>query len=124
MRKLLIRGGVQLASSAVAILLADILLPKMSLNIGGFITAVVIFTLAQSVVERLVANIATKHVPTFAGLASVVSTWLALIMATIPFGGIRIGGFFTWIIAALIIWAVTASCALLVPKYVLKSEAR
>ncbi|MHA7177869.1 phage holin family protein [Arthrobacter sp. Sr24] len=121
MKNLMIRVGVQLGSSAVAIILAALILPRFSLHIWGLLSAVVIFTIAQALLEGFVAKLATKYTPALAGLASLVSTWLALIIASMSFGGIRIHGFFTWIMAALLIWAITGLCAILVPKYVLKS---
>ncbi|SEE93443.1 4 TMS phage holin, superfamily IV [Arthrobacter alpinus] len=121
MKKLLIGVGVQLGSSAVAIIVAALLLPRFSLGIGGFLTAVVIFTIAQSLLAGAVARLASKHVPAFAGLASLVSTLLALIIANLPFGGIRIHGFVTWLLAALIVWVITGLCATLAPKYLLKN---
>ncbi|MBP2412666.1 hypothetical protein JOF48_001465 [Arthrobacter stackebrandtii] len=122
MKQLLIQIGFQLGSSAVALILAAMLLSRFSLGIGGFITAVVMFTIAQSVLVGLVAKLATKHLPAMAGAASLVSTWLALIIANLPFGGIRIYGFWTWIWATLIVWGVTALCAVLVPKYLAKAS--
>lgn len=122
MKKLMIGIGIQLGSSAVAIILAALFLGnRFNLNFGGFITAVVVFTIAQSLLEGFVAKLAAKFAPALAGIASLVSTWLALIIASMPFGGIRIHGFFTWILAAVIIWAVTALCTILVPKYLLKA---
>lgn len=123
MKKLMIGIGVQLGSSAAAILVAALVLSRFSLGLGGFITAVVIFTIAQSVLVGLVAKMATKYTPALVGLSSLVSTWLALVIATIPFGGIRIYGFSTWIWATLIIWGVTALCSVAIPKYILKERA-
>lgn len=122
MKQLVIQIGIQLGSSAVAIILAAMLLSRFSLGIGGFITAVVVFTIAQSLLVGLVAKLATKYTPALAGAASLVSTWLALVIANLPFGGIRIHGFWTWIWATLIVWAVTALCAVVVPKYLLKDS--
>lgn len=124
MKNLLISIGIQLGSSAAAIIVAAIMLRGFSLNVGGFVTAVVVFTIAQSLLVGMVAKLAVKHAPALAGVTSLVSTWLALIIANLPFGGIRIHGFLTWIWAALIIWGVTALCAVLVPKFVLKQAAR
>lgn len=124
MQNLMISIGVQLGSSAVAIVLAALLLRRFSLGIGGFITAVVIFTIAQSVLVGLVSKLATKYTPAFVWATSLVSTWLALVIATVPFGGIRIHGFMTWVWASVIIWAITALCAVAIPKYLLKKNTR
>lgn len=120
MKKLVMGIAVQLGSSAVAIILAALLLHHFRLGLGGFITAVVIFTIAQSLLAGLVSKLATKYTPALAGAASLVSTWLALVIASLPFGGIRIHGFMTWIWAALIVWGITGLCAVLVPKYLIK----
>ncbi|MFC8304728.1 hypothetical protein ACFUCV_13705 [Specibacter sp. NPDC057265] len=124
MKKLLMRVGVQLGSSAVAILLADILLSRFSLHIGGFLTAIVVFTAAQLLLERFVAKWAGRHVPALAGLASLVSTWLALVVAAVPVGGIRVDGFLTWIYGTVIIWAIAGLCEFLMRKYSLKGSLR
>lgn len=124
MKKLMINIGIQLGGSAVAILLAALILRRFSLGLGGFITAVVIFTIAQSVLVGVVAKLATKYTPALVWAASLVSTWLALVISNIPLGGIRIHGFMTWIWATLIVWAVTALCAVVIPKYVLKDGTR
>ncbi|MHA7306921.1 hypothetical protein ACX80E_17080 [Arthrobacter sp. TMN-49] len=122
MKKLLIGIGVQLGSSAVAIVLAALFLPGLHLRFSGFLTAVIVFTVAQSLLVGLVAKLATKYTPALAGAASLISTFLALVIADFGFGGININGFVTWIFATLIVWAVTALCAVLVPKYILKES--
>ncbi len=124
MKKLLIGIGIQLGSSAVAIIIAAMLLPRFSLGLGGFLTAIVIFTITQSLLTGFVAKLASTHAPALAGFASLASTLLALIIANLPFGGIRIHGFLTWLLAALIVWAVTGLCAMLAPKYLLKVAGR
>ncbi len=123
MRKLLIGIGVQLGSSAVAIILAALILPRFTLGFGGFITAIIVFTIAQSLLEGVVRQLANKYTPAWAGAASLVSTWFALVLANLPFGGIRIHGFLTWIFAAVLVWAITGLCAVVVAKYVTKASA-
>lgn len=117
MRKLLIGVGLQFGSSAVAIVLAALILPRFSVGVGGFFTAIVVFTIAQSILEWVIAKLAHVYTPILAWAASLASTWLALLIANVPSGGIRINGFTTWIFAALIIWALTGLCLVLVHKY-------
>lgn len=124
MKKLLVNVGIRLGSSAVALILAALILPRFTLGVGGLLTAVVVFTVAQSLLVGLVARLATKYVPTLAGAASLVPTWLALVLASMAFGGIRIHGFFTWILAALVIWAVTGICAVVAPRLIEKSSSQ
>ncbi|MDO5753716.1 phage holin family protein [Arthrobacter sp.] len=120
MGKILISVGGQLASSAVALILAALILPRFSLGFGGFITAVIVFTIAQLLLEGFVRKLANKHTPALAGAASLVSTWLALVIANLPSGGIRIHGLLTWIVAAVLVWAITGLCAAASTKYVTK----
>lgn len=124
MKKLLIGIGVQLGSSAVAIIVAALILPGFRLQFSGFLTAVIIFTIAQSLLEGVVSRLGNKFAPALIGLASLVSTFLALIVANLFAGGTSIRGFFTWILATVIVWGVTALCAIVVPKYVLKEKAQ
>lgn len=122
MKKLLIGIGVQLGSSAVAIIVAALILPGFQLRFSGFLTAVIVFTIAQSLLENLASRLGQKFAPAWVGLASLVSTFFALVIANLFRDGTSIRGFFTWILATVIVWGITALCGVLIPKYVLKEK--
>ena len=97
-----------LVSSAFAMLLAHLLLgPSVRVRIFGFITSVVVFTVAQTIVAPLVTRMASKHATALVSGVGLFSTFLALFIATLFPGGIRIWGQ-GWISATLLVWAVTA----------------
>ncbi len=97
-----------LASSAFAMLLAHLLLgPSVRVRIFGFITSVVVFTVAQTIVAPIVTRVASKHATALLSGVGLISTFLALFIATLFPGGIRIWGQ-GWISATLLVWVVTA----------------
>ncbi len=97
-----------LVSSAIALLLARVVLSEwVTLNVAGFLIAVVVFTIAQSVLSPFVFTLARKYASAMLGGIGLVSTFLALWIATLFPGGLRISGV-GWILATILIWIVTA----------------
>lgn len=110
----LIRAAIFLGSAAVGLLVATWLLSGFSVSASGFITAVVIFAIAQSVLSPFIAKMAKRHAPAFLGGIGLVSTFVALLIASI-FGGLTISGVSTWIMSTVLVWLVTALATLLLP---------
>lgn len=100
--------GVSLVSSAIAFLVASLLLSDFHLSWSGFIVAVVVFVLAQALLSPFVFNVARKYASPVLGGVGIVSTLLALWVSTLFSDGIRINGAGTWVLAALIVWVITA----------------
>lgn len=100
--------GVSLVSSAIAFLVASWLLTDFHLSWSGFIVAVVVFVVAQALLSPFVFNVARKYASPVLGGIGIVSTLLALWVATLFSDGIRIDGVGTWILSALIVWVITA----------------
>jgi len=63
MRSALIGVCVRLGSAAVGLLAVAVLLPDVSLRIGGFITASVVFALAQSLASPVVEKLSARYAP-------------------------------------------------------------
>ncbi|WP_029135379.1 phage holin family protein [Nakamurella lactea] len=108
MIRMLIQIAVNLASSAVALLIAWWLIPDFHLEAGGFFIAVAIFTLAQSVLGPFVFNLARRYSAPLLGGIGLVSTLLSLFITSLLPGGLSIVGFGTWFLAALVVWLITA----------------
>lgn len=108
MARFLINVLVQLGLSAVALLIAAWLVDGVTLRVGGFIVAVAIFTLAQSVLAPFVFNIARKYASAVLGGIGIVSTFLALWIATLFPGGLTIAGVSAWVVTPLLVWIITA----------------
>lgn len=117
MKRMLVRVALFLGSGAVALLVAWSLLGEdFRLSVLGFVTAVIVFSLAQVVVAPVVDKLARRYAEPLLGGVGLISTFLALWVATLLSGGLRINGVSTWIAATLIVWLVTALCALVVPR--------
>lgn len=90
----------------------------------GFLLAIVIFAVLQSVLAPWLARVAQRNAPAFLGGIGIVSTFVALVVtALIPGAGLTIGlPWWTWIVAPIIVWVVTAIAAFLLPAVLLKKK--
>ena len=93
----------------------------MELVLLLLVVAVVIFALAQLILTPFVFTMARKYAPALLGGIGIVSTLIALIVASV-FGGdaLSISGSATWIAASLIVWLVSSLGTWLLPLTLLK----
>lgn len=119
----LIRLLIFLGSSALGLLVASLVLDGFHLTASGFIAAVVVFTVAQSVLAPFIASVAQRYASAFLGGIGLVSTFVALLIATTFTGGLEItGGAATWIAAVVLVWVVTAVATWLLPLAFLRKR--
>ena len=123
MLRFLIRMAIYLVTAALGILIASWILPDFHVEWGGFLVAVIVFAIAQSVLSPFIFNIARKYASAILGGIGLVSTFVALLIATLFPGGIRIEGAVTWVLATLIVWIVTALGGWVLPLIFLKNRA-
>ena len=123
MIRILLQAAVFLASAAVGLLVAAWLIPQVDLSPGGFITAVVVFALAQSILTPFILKVAARAAPAFLGGIGIVSTFVAMVIASLFPGGLQIDGWRTWILAPVIVWLVTAIATLLLPFVIIRNKA-
>jgi uncharacterized membrane protein YvlD (DUF360 family) len=109
---LLFRIGLRLASSAVALLIAALVLSRMSITVTGFIIVVVIFTAISALLEPLIRRGAQRYASAWSILVGLTATWLALLITDLLSDSLQIEGALTWILAALIVWVVSAAADL------------
>jgi hypothetical protein len=124
MRKLLILAAIFFGSAVVGLLVAGLFVPGMGVGLTGFIVAVVVFTVAQSILTPLVTSIARRFSPPLVGGVGVLSTGLALWLASTFQGGITFASTTGWLLATLIVWLVTALGSWLLPLWLLKKTVR
>jgi uncharacterized membrane protein YvlD (DUF360 family) len=115
MKRLLLRTVVFLGSSAIGLLVAWWLIDGFSMSVSGFIVAVVVFSVAQAVLAPLIAKIARRYASALLGGVGLISTLVALVIATFLIHGITISGLGSWVAATLVVWLVTALATLLLP---------
>lgn len=122
MIRIVIRALVYLVSAAIGILVAQAFLDDMHVHVGGFLISVVVFAVAQLILGPFIAKFVARNASAFLGGVGLVSTFVALLIASF-FGndGIEINGAATWIAATVIVWVVTAAATLLVPWLLVKA---
>ena len=122
MIRFLLRVAVFLGSSAIGLLVAAWLIPGVSVSPLGFITAVVIFTVAQAILSPFFLKMASRYASAFLGGIGLVSTLAALILASLLSNGLSIRGIGSWIAATVVVWLVTALATLVLPALVLRTK--
>jgi hypothetical protein len=120
--RFLLRIAVFLGSSAIGLLVASLVVPGVTLRPLGFLTAVVIFTVAQAILSPFFLKMASRYASAFLGGMGLVSTLAALILASLFSSGISIRGIGSWIAATVLVWLVTAIATLVLPVLVLKKK--
>ena len=122
MIRFLLRTAIFLGSSAIGLLVAAWLVPGVSVSPWGFITAVVIFSIAQAILSPFFLKMASRYASAFLGGIGLVSTLAALILASVLTTGLSIRGIGSWVAATIVVWLVTALATLLLPIFVLKKK--
>ncbi|RXZ71743.1 phage holin family protein [Agromyces albus] len=124
MVRFLIRVAIFLGTAALGLLVAWILLPGFDIDWAGFLVAMIVFAIAQSLLSPLVSKLAARHAPAVLGGVGLISTFISLLLATVIANGLRIDGLLTWVLATVIVWLVTALGTWLLPLIFLKDRAR
>jgi len=124
---LLLRGFIFLLSAALGLIVADWVLPGFSIDWTdwwGFVLAVVIFAVLQSVLAPFIMKVTHRHAPAFLGGIGIISTFVSLLIVETFVEGLNIGTpvVLTWILAPLIVWLVTALATWLLPMVFIKKR--
>lgn len=122
----LIRAAIFLVSAALGLIAADLILEGFHIDWSdwwGFVLAVVIFAVIQSVLAPWVFKLTHRHAPALLGGIGIISTFVAiLIVVVIPDAGIGISQPIAWILAPVIVWLVTALATWLLPPLFIKKK--
>lgn len=108
MVRFLINIAISLVTAALGLLVNSWILPDFHLDVSGFLIAVLVFTVSQAILAPFIFNVARQYASALLGGIGLVSTFVALLIASLFPGGIRIDGVVTWILATLIMWIITA----------------
>jgi hypothetical protein len=99
---------------------AAAVLDDMTLNASGFIWAVVIFTIAVALMTPFLANVLRKQRSAALGGVALIATLVSLIITALISDGLKIEGIWTWVLAAVIVWAASLLAAFILPYLGLK----
>lgn len=119
---MLISAAIRLAANAIGLIAAAWILDGISLDLGAFIIAVVIFTVVEVIMDPLLTKIAVEKVPALRGGVALVTTILGLIITSLISSGLRISGISTWVLATLIVWLFALIAGLILPLIFLKNR--
>ena len=122
MIRFLLRIAIFLGSSAIGLLVAAWLVPGVSVSAWGFVTAVVIFAVAQAILSPFFLKMASRYASAFLGGIGLVSTLVALILASVLTHGLSIRGIGSWIAATVVVWLVTAVATVVMPVLFVKKK--
>lgn len=122
MIRFLVRAAIFIVTAALGLLVASWILTDFRISLSGFLVAVGVFALAQSILAPFIFSMARRYAPAMLGGIGLVSILAALIIASLFPGGIIITGFVTWVLATLIVWIITALGAWILPLIFLKER--
>lgn len=122
MVRLLLRALIFLASAALGLLVASAVLDGFTVAASGFVVTVVVFAVAQSVLAPFVFKMSSRYAPAFLGGIGLVSTFVALLLAHLLTDGLTISGVSTWVLAAVLVWVVTALATFALPLVLLREK--
>lgn len=122
MVRFLVNLLVNLATAALGLAIANWVLEGVTLQLAGFVVAVLVFAVAQAILTPFVFSMARKYASGLLGAIGLVSTLLSLWVATLFPDGLAITGLVTWVLAALVVWVVTALGGWLLPLWLLKDR--
>lgn len=120
MIRLLVRTLVALAANAVGLIVAAALLDEMRLNVTGFVTALIVFTIVFALMLPFLASQLGRGGSSMLGGVALIATLVALIVTDLVSDGLSISGIGTWIAATVIVWIAALLAAFVLPFLGLK----
>lgn len=120
MIRLLVRTVIALASNAVGLIVAAAVLDDVSLDVTGFVIAVVVFTVVFALLQPfLVSSLRRSPAPVLGGVA-LIATLVSLIVTVLVTDGLSIDGLSGWILGTLLVWLASVLAAFILPFLGLK----
>ena len=120
MVRFLIRTAIFLGSAALGLWVASLVLDGFTLTWQGFLVTVLVFAAAQTILSPFIMKLTARNAPAFLGGVGLVSTFVALLIASVVSNGLVISGWQTWILATLVVWLVTAVATVTLPLLFLR----
>jgi uncharacterized membrane protein YvlD (DUF360 family) len=118
----LIRAFIFLASAALGLWIASLIVDGFTVTAEGFLIVVVVFAVLQSILTPWFLVMSRKYANALTGAVGLVSTIAALFVATLIGDGLTISGATAWILGSFIVWIVTMLGTLLLPLILLRNR--
>jgi putative membrane protein len=120
MIRLIVRTFVSLVGNAVGLIVAAAILDDMTLDVSGFVVAVIVFTIAFALLQPFLVVQARTLFPAAIGGIALVATFVSLVITVAISDGISISGVVTWIAATFIVWLAALLAMFILPFFGLK----
>ncbi|MER2509015.1 phage holin family protein [Amaricoccus sp.] len=111
---------VELAASAIGLIVAAWLLSGVVLSVSGFFVAVAVFTAAKIILGPFIFKLSFRHARALTGGIALVTTFVSLLVTTWLTSGLAITGATTWVIATLVVWLFSVIATLVLPLVIFK----
>ncbi len=102
-------------ANALGLIVAASTLDGMGLESHGFLIAVGVFTAVHLLAQPALTLLGLQQVTALAGSSALIATLLALFVTNLVSDGLTIHGLSTWLLATVIVWAVSLFGGLLLP---------
>ncbi|WP_084130285.1 phage holin family protein [Demequina sp. NBRC 110055] len=112
-----------LLAAVIGLWVADAVVDGFDTQLSGFITAVVIFVVAQAVLSPFILKMAHKYAKALQGGVALISTIVALFLTTLFSDGLTIDGVTAWLLGALIVWLASALAGWILLTFIIKERA-
>jgi len=119
MTRMLAKAVILLLANAAGLLVAMLLLNGFSIDLMGFVTALLLFTLASVIAEPILTKISQKNLPALAGGVALVTTFVGLLLTSLLLKSMNTGGMVNLFQATLIVWLVALIVGMILPKFLL-----
>jgi uncharacterized membrane protein YvlD (DUF360 family) len=118
----LIRAFIFLASAALGLWVASLIVDGFTVTAEGFLIVVAVFAVLQSILTPWFLVMSRRYANALTGAVGLVSTIAALFVATLIGDGLTISGATAWILGSFIVWIVTMLGTLLLPLILLRNR--
>lgn len=122
MIRMLVGFLIQLGANALGLIVAAIVLDKVTVSATGFVIAVVIFTIVYALAQPFLTQMAVTKAPALRGGVALVATLIGLILTSLISSGLSISGALTWVEATVIVGIIALIGAWLLPIIFVKKK--
>ncbi|MBV8928440.1 MAG: phage holin family protein [Mycobacteriaceae bacterium] len=123
MSRILLRALALVGAWAVGLLVAAWVVPDVSVSAFGFIVAVLVFSVPQTILSSLILKLPRELASLFLGGTALALTLIALTLTSVCTHGLTIRGIASWVGATVLVWLVTTLVAVSLPMLFDRDEA-
>lgn len=115
MRHVLVTATARLIAWTIGLILANQVIPGVSVSASGLIVAVAFFAVVQTTLSLWILKLPHGYASLALGGAALVMTFVALVLASALTRGLTIDGAVSWFAATILVWLATTIGAILLP---------